>query len=31
MLKLGKIKPLLDRIVIKKIEPPKKTSGGILL
>ena len=31
MLKFGKIKPLLDRVVVRKIEPPKKTSGGILL
>ena len=31
MLRFGRIRPLLDRVVIRKIEPPKKTSGGILL
>jgi chaperonin GroES len=31
MLKYDKIKPLLSRILIKKIENPTKTAGGILL
>jgi chaperonin GroES len=31
MLKYDKIRPLLNRILIKKIENPNKTTGGILL
>jgi len=31
MLKYDKVRPLLNRILIKKIENPTKTAGGILL
>jgi chaperonin GroES len=31
MLKFDKVRPLLSRVLIKKIENPTKTAGGILL
>jgi chaperonin GroES len=31
MLKYDKVRPLLNRILVKRIENPNKTSGGILL
>jgi chaperonin GroES len=31
MLKYDKIKPLLSRVLVKKIENPTKTAGGVLL
>jgi chaperonin GroES len=31
MLKYNKVRPLLNRILVKKLENPNKTSGGILL
>jgi chaperonin GroES len=31
MLKYSKVRPLLNRILIKKIENPNKTAGGVLL
>ena len=31
MLKFNKLKPLLNRVLIKKAEPLKKTAGGIIL
>merc|ERR1712228_1074347 len=28
---MGRIKPLMDRVLIKKIQAPKKTTGGLYL
>lgn len=31
MIKFSKIKPLFNRVLVKRVEPPQKTAGGILL